>query len=117
MTVDFKYHSRPGEVKKGIRASVSAKYEDGKLKIAVSRCSKKDVFTKRIGGVIADGRLSHKRYYTQVPLGHCDIKIFLHVAREVIKGLAKDSVVVRPDKISMISLPKEEEKQTAPVGA
>ena len=63
----YRFYSNPTDTSK-VRVSVVGEYshEDGILKIAVSRCSKKDSFIKKKGRAIAEGRLYKGKLYDKI---------------------------------------------------
>jgi len=86
----YRFYSSPAEK---VRISVVGQYEEGILKIAVARCSKKDTFIRRKGRAIAEGRLFKNKLYTAVPMQACDIVAFVDVAKQVVAEVARTKKV------------------------
>lgn len=76
----------------GNRTTVVGELTDGVLKIAVSRTGKKEMFIRKKGRAIAEGRLAKGRLYTQVAwpkeaiTSEEFVQIALPIAEEVIKS-------------------------------
>jgi hypothetical protein len=80
-------------VKKAPRVTVVGEFKDGVLNLAVSRCSEKDNFSRKIGRVIAIGRLQSGKIYTSISMKECDIKAFLSVASTAIEEVMQSKQV------------------------
>ncbi len=72
-----------GQKTKGLkqnRVTVVGDYQDGVLKIAVSRCSDKDTFTKIRGRGLATGRLLRGKIYKSFTLKEINTEKFIEIA-------------------------------------
>jgi uncharacterized protein YlxW (UPF0749 family) len=77
----FSKHGSP------IRVTVVGEHKDGVLTLAVARCSKNDVFTKKDGLEIAIKRLNHGNYFEKVDIKECNGKVFKRWAQACIAEL------------------------------
>ena len=77
------------------RSVIVAQYSEGMLKIAVSRCSKKDNFIRKKGRAIAEGRLQKGKIYAKVNMPECTTKEFVEIAKNISNQLATDFVVCK----------------------
>lgn len=101
----FRYYSTPNEA--AVRITVAGEHSDGVLKLAVSRCSMKDRYVKKIGREKAEKRLSIGLLYDQIELNECDAKTFVVFAKKAVLDIDKNAKVVR-------ILPKGEKKVKTP---
>lgn len=76
----YRYYSNPWY---GNRVSVAGKFEDNKLKLAVSRCSNSDNFSKVVGRSLAEKRLKEDNVIAMFPMRECNIKTFRDIADHV----------------------------------
>lgn len=76
-----------------IRVCVAAIHQDGNLKIAVSRCGKKDRYIKQIGRIIAENRLNANKLYNEFPMGSCDSKKFVEIAKKVAEEVTETKII------------------------
>lgn len=97
----FRYYSTPNEA--NVRITIAGVHSDGVLKLAVSRCSKKDRYVKKIGREKAEKRLSIGLLYDQIELKECDAKTFVEFAKKAVLDIDKNAKVVK-------ILPKGEKK-------
>ena len=79
------------------RIAVIGEYENGVLNIAVSRCSNNDIFLRKRGRAIAEGRLHKGRLHSIFHMKQPKTEAFIEIASSIIK-------MVHIDKISV---PKE----------
>ena len=86
----FRFYSPHGT---DCRVSVVGKHTDGMLNIAVSRCSKKDNFNRKIGRSIAEGRLKRGYFFSQIPIDECDSKAFVEIAKTVANEVCSSMIV------------------------
>lgn len=100
----FRFYSDPIETGKGanpatgrkakiVRITVVGKHENGKLSLAVARCSKKDCFVKKTGRAIAEGRLAKGKTFVTIPMDECDIPCFVYNAKLVAHDVAASTKV------------------------
>lgn len=88
----FRFHSRPVENTR-VRVTVVGEFSEGKLKMAVSRCGKKDNFSRKRGRAIAEGRLKKGLTYRSIDMANCTTHDFVEVAM-VISEEVKNSMKV-----------------------
>ena len=84
------------------RIAVIGEYENGVLNIAVSRCSKDDIFLRKRGRVIAEGRLHKGRLHSIFHMEQPNTETFIEIATGIIRmvGIDKISVPKEPYKFS-----------------
>lgn len=88
----YRFYSNPTEG--SVRVSVVGEYDKGKLKLAVSRCSRKDQFMRKKGRSIAEGRFAKGKYFKVLRLDYCDIHTFVEAAKIVAKEVIDSKRVV-----------------------
>lgn len=89
-------------MKKQPRVSVVGEYADGYLVVAVSRCTSKDVFNKKKGNIIAEGRLikAKKRgeyntaFTARFKAEEESVKFFLETAQIVSDIMAEQKSII-----------------------
>jgi len=92
MYMHYYFHSQPFN---GVRVTIAGKYEpEAKiLKIAAARCSKKDVFNKKIGRKIASGRLEANILAYIDEIDDFSIKKFIKIANMISKTVSLTSKI------------------------
>lgn len=88
----YRFYSNPNSKN---RTAIVGEHSEGMLRIAVSRCSKKDHFIKKKGRAIAEGRLRKNKLYTTVNMDFCDVEAFVKVAKRVAEEVEKSKVVIK----------------------
>lgn len=84
------YHSAPSKGKP--RVTVAGIVQDNTLRIGVSRCSHKDVYVRKLGNVMAQGRALSKKAHLFELQGE-QIPQFIGIAATIIKqegGILKE---------------------------
>lgn len=61
----YRFHSKTTDK---CRVTVVGAYNNGYLNLAVARCSKKDQFNKKLGNIIAEGRLLKGKLHSSVKI-------------------------------------------------
>jgi len=84
----YRFYSNPPDIN---RISVVGEYQDGVLRLAASKCSKKDSFMRKKGRTIAEGRFNKGKFCKEIPLNNFTIKDFIINAQLVIKEIHNDS--------------------------
>lgn len=100
----FIFHTNPvgkGKIKR--RITIAARIEGKHLDIAIGRCSKQDQFCKKIGRMIAIGRLTKGVLFDKKYIRKEDFngKDFIHICNELIvskKVLSKSPKNIIPKK-------------------
>lgn len=82
----YHFYSKP---EFNVRVAIVGQYNNGVLKLAASRCSRKDQFVKRKGRAIAEGRLAKNKLCKEITLSECRICDFINIAKELSKDIAK----------------------------
>lgn len=82
----FHYYSKPS----ANRVSFAGEYQDGVLRIAAARTSKKDVFVRKKGRAIAEGRLKKGRTIYEEPISDFEVKEFVRQCAFMAKQIAED---------------------------
>lgn len=87
----FRFYSKADETG-GIRVAIVGQHVDGKLRLAASRCSSKDNFSKKTGRAIAEGRLNKGKIYKELEISaeNCNIETFVSVAKNDAVSIAND---------------------------
>lgn len=86
----YRFFSKPGPN----RVTVAGDFQNGVLRLAVSRSSKKDAFTRKKGAMIAEGRLRKGKTIAEIPMDTCNGQVFVQVASEII-----DQVLENPELV------------------
>lgn len=92
------YHSKPGLFENGSRVTVAGEYADGMLFLSAARCSRKDQFRRKIGRLIAGGRLNKGQFFQVYELEEgqkADHKTFIDAATK-----AAEFCAVFPEQLS-----------------
>lgn len=81
----FRYYSPVPSYWEPIKARVTVVgiHEDGLLKVAVSRCGEKDLFSRQKGRFIAECRLKEGKFIAMFPMKECRIANFIPFAEMV----------------------------------
>lgn len=87
----FRFYSSP---QNKTRIVVVGEHSEGVLKVAVSRCSKKDQFVRKKGRFIAESRLSKNRLYLKEDFDHFDAPMFLNMAKNIEQEMQTSKEVV-----------------------
>lgn len=87
-----------------VRVTVVGEFVDGKLKLAVSRCSEKDHFVKKIGREIASKRLLNGDLITELDVKKMSMGIFIEASETICDAVARFGVnkkieIISSDKI------------------
>jgi len=88
----YRFYSNPQEGTE--RVSVVGEHSEGVLKIAVSKCSKKDNFYRKKGRAIAEGRLNKGKLFTTINATSMNVKTFVEIAKKVSAEVITTRVVV-----------------------
>ena len=80
------------------RATVVGVHEDGMLKVAVSRCSESDMFSRQKGRFIAEKRLQEGKFFAMFPMKECKVKTFIPYAQIVSHLVCNDPRVIETTK-------------------
>lgn len=91
----YRYYSHPYY---GNRVSVVGKFQDNQLKLAVSRCSNSDNFSKAIGRGLAEKRLKDNNLIAIFPMKECSIKTFRDLADFVADMIRANPSLIRENK-------------------
>lgn len=75
------------------RVTVVGEHKDGVLKLAVTRCSKKDRFVKKKGVAIAKSRLENNYLHSKYKLDSCSPKDFVETAVLIANEVCETKVV------------------------
>lgn len=97
----FRYYSQPNEA--SVRITVVGEHSEGVLRLAVSRCSKKDRYVKKIGRGRAEKRLLKGKLFDEVHLQECDAKTFVQYAKQAIKDVDKNATPIRIEPAEVIN--------------
>jgi len=97
----FGFHSELPELNRNdkdnkVRVTVVAEYSEGVLKLAVSRCSRKDRFVKKIGTARAVARLRRDKLYKVIEMQECKCKDFINIAKQIAEEVRINKVVIVP---------------------
>lgn len=79
----FRFYSNPEQSQN--RVVVIGEHSEGVLKIAVSRCSKKDNFIREKGRAIAEGRLAKGKLYQIIQANEMNVETFVEHAKRIAK--------------------------------
>ena len=79
----FIFHSPQYPMSTGLRATVVGRYKDGELKIGVSRCSERDMFSRKTGRELAFKRLDDGKEYLSVSTDNMDLTKFIKIAQAI----------------------------------
>lgn len=88
----YRFYSDVTETSK-VRVAVIGIHSAGMLKVAVSRCSKKDNFIRKKGRLIAENRLNANKIYNEYPMPECKVKDFVKIAKEVAREVEDTKIV------------------------
>ena len=96
----FRYYSpAPYWVaQKAPRTTVVGIHEGEMLKIAVSRCSESDMFSRQKGRFIAEKRLEEGKFFAMFPLKECRISNFIPYAQAVAELVNNDPRLLENNK-------------------
>lgn len=72
----FRFYSKPDSV----RATLVGVHEDGRLKIAASRCSERDTFSRKKGIEIAEKRLRSGKFIFDQEMSDISASDFVRIA-------------------------------------
>lgn len=83
----FRYYSKHTD--DPVRVLVVGEWDERyhQLKLAVSRCSAEDQFSRQKARLIAEGRLKGNKLYKTITMLGCSAKEFVDIAREVAKDI------------------------------
>lgn len=90
-----------------VRVTVIGTHSEGVLKVAVSRCSKKDNFIRKKGRLIAENRLNANKIYNEYPMAECAVKDFVNIAKTVAKEV-EDTKIIYNVRKNVLRLLKNE---------
>ncbi len=76
------------------RVTVCGEFTNGKLNLAVSRCSNADNFNRKRGRLIASGRLAKGKLAGSVSLNNCSSETFHEIAIPLAQKVVESKVVV-----------------------
>lgn len=79
-----------------VRVTVVGEHTEGMLKVAVSRCSRKDNFVKKNGRGRAEKRLKIGKLYKEIPMQECKCKDFINIAAEIAEEVRVSKVIFNP---------------------
>jgi len=79
------------------RVTVAGEFRDGVLRMAVSRSSVKDRFTRKRGAAIAEGRLRKGKTIAELPMENCNGVLFVEAAKAIINEVEADGSLVHGD--------------------
>lgn len=79
----FIFHSPQDPMCNGLRATVVGRYNNGVLKIGVSRCSERDMFCRKTGRDLAFKRLDDGKEYLSVNSDNMDLTKFIKIAQAI----------------------------------
>jgi hypothetical protein len=75
------------------RVTIVGEHKDGKLKLAASRCSNKDNFSRKVGRELAEKRLQEGKIIAEIPMLACNSKLFVQFAISM-ADVVRDNKVV-----------------------
>lgn len=87
----YRFYSSPDNQN---RIVVIGEYKDNILNIAVSRCSKEDIFIRKRGRGIAEGRLNKGRLHSIYHMNQPKTEDFIQIANGIIKMVSIDKISV-----------------------
>lgn len=95
----FGFHSKLPENNRNdkdnkVRVTVIGEYSEGVLKLAVSRCSRKDRFVKKIGTARAVARLKRDKLYKVIDMQECKCVDFINIAKQIAEEVRINKVVI-----------------------
>ena len=90
----YRFYSNPTQ---GNRVSVVGVLENGKLDVAVARTGKNEMFIRKKGRAIAEGRLKKKRLFTTIAVNKETLtsEEFIVIAQEIAKEVINTKKVVQ----------------------
>lgn len=83
----FRFYSAPDSP---VRVSVVGEHVDGQLKVAASRCGKRDNFRRSRGRSIAEGRLRGGKLCATIPMESCNGNQFVEVASRIAEQIVRN---------------------------
>jgi hypothetical protein len=92
----YRFYSKSEEAKQH-RVSIVGEHSEGVLSIAVAICSNNDIFRRKVGRAIAEGRLKHGKLYKQVREEHMSTELFIQNALEIIQELESYKIPIKLD--------------------
>ena len=99
----YVFHSKTTTPNRNERVTFVGEFENGLLKIASSRCSKKDQFNRKKGRTIAEGRLLKNKLIFQKEMTDCSGANFLDITREL------SSEIIRTKQVFLVHKENSEE--------
>lgn len=90
----YRFYGEPGLN----RVTVAGEFQNGVLRMAVSRSSVKDRFTRKRGAGIAEGRLRKGKTIAEIPMDHCNGADFVRAAQAIILAVKADGSLVHGDE-------------------
>lgn len=86
----FRFYGEPGPN----RVTVAGEHQNGVLRLAASRSSAKDRFTRKRGAAIAEGRLAKGKVIAEIPMEECSGVAFVRTAQAVINAVQNNPAIV-----------------------
>jgi hypothetical protein len=71
------------------RVTVVGEHSEGKLKLAVARCSSNDRFVRETGRKLASDRLAEGKIYITVATDECKTENFIRIASVISEGVSR----------------------------
>ena len=97
---NYRFYGEPGPN----RVTVAGQFQNGVLRMAVSRSSSKDRFTRKRGASIAEGRLAKGKIVAEIPMEQCNGSVFVRAAQEIIQAVQIDPSVVHGNEQINVNL-------------
>lgn len=97
---NYRFYGEPGPN----RVTVAGQFQNGVLRMAVSRSSSKDRFTRKRGAAIAEGRLAKGKVVAEIPMAECNGPAFVRAAQEVISAVQNNPAIVHGNEQISVNL-------------
>lgn len=99
----YVFHSKQTTPNRNERVTFVGEFENGLLKIASARCSKRDQFNRKKGRKIAEGRLLKDKIVFKQEMVECSPTNFLDITRTL------SSEIIRTKQVFLVHKEKTEE--------
>ena len=97
---NYRFYGQPGPS----RVTVAGSFQNGVLRMAVSRSSQKDRFTRKRGAAIAEGRLAKGKVVAEIPMDECNGVIFVKAAQAVIEAVQENPAIVNGGELISVEI-------------